>query len=438
MDMYLNKMKYMLKGPRWLRLYAMLSMVILLMCGCMAEPEISLNEEMIALAPMDSVVLIAQTMGVTETLQWSSSNAAVATVEDGKVIAHSPGEAEIVVSAGDISASCLVKVSRLEFTLEETVAEAYNDYAMVLGELSGQTVLSVEYNGVDVMGAYDSGKCIVTLDRNKMIAPERDALKGSLSVQTNRASYTIPVTLVTMEIDTEEELNKLPAVINDFKGTGYYRLGNDILCYGTYPESTYLAAEGFNGTFDGCGFAIYNFQTDQVKPKSVNRGFIGRVLGSNGIVKNISFVNAKHTGYGGFIATYAYGTFENVYVQIAVEPLMNPNSSTAAYATSVLTAETAHNTRFNHVVVEYVNPLPDNSKVGYAVHVMHRGYGYNGLYVIGATSINGTEGVNKKNPADICGAYMTYSDMRKANLDYNSWDETFWSIIDGIPYPSLG
>ena len=57
-----------------------------------------------------------------------------------------------------------------------------------------------------------------------------------------------------MLINDEKELNRVPTLINEYKGAGYFVLGNDITCSGRYPAGEYV--DGFKGTFDGCGYTI--------------------------------------------------------------------------------------------------------------------------------------------------------------------------------------
>ena len=62
-----------------------------------------------------------------ETVVWTTSNATVATVEDGVITAHLEGSATITATAGKESASCVVTVTHLsnfpELTLSDTTLE---------------------------------------------------------------------------------------------------------------------------------------------------------------------------------------------------------------------------------------------------------------------------------------------------------------------------
>jgi len=82
---------------------------------------IELSKTTLELVEGESEVLTANVLpdnATDKTVTWSTSDASIATVEEGKVIAIKEGEATITASAGGTSASCSVTVKRKEVTPE--------------------------------------------------------------------------------------------------------------------------------------------------------------------------------------------------------------------------------------------------------------------------------------------------------------------------------
>lgn len=75
-----------------------------------AEQYVELNESQIILDKSNDYTLQCTVVGVSDPVVWSSSDENVATVENGKVIALAAGDAEIIATAGSLSAKCTVKV----------------------------------------------------------------------------------------------------------------------------------------------------------------------------------------------------------------------------------------------------------------------------------------------------------------------------------------
>ncbi len=75
-----------------------------------AEQYVQLNESQIILDKSNDYTLQCTVVGVSDPVVWSSSDENVATVENGKVVALAAGDAEIIATAGSVSAKCAVKV----------------------------------------------------------------------------------------------------------------------------------------------------------------------------------------------------------------------------------------------------------------------------------------------------------------------------------------
>lgn len=108
-----------------------LSLTILAMVSCeMQLPEpiavtsVSLSAETVEMTEGDKLTLIATVSpkdADNKLLIWSSSNLSIASVDDGKVIAHKPGKATITVKTDDggKTATCDVIVTARIFPVQE-------------------------------------------------------------------------------------------------------------------------------------------------------------------------------------------------------------------------------------------------------------------------------------------------------------------------------
>ena len=120
-------------------------------------------------------------------------------------------------------------------------------------------------------------------------------------------------------VDTPKMINTIPSSWNGSTTniTGYYKLTADITLTENWTpigNATTNTQEGrFIGTFDGNGHTIRNLTY------SANTNDFGlfRVIGSNGVVRNLKLENCSISGsgdtYGGIVGTN-YGTIENCHV----------------------------------------------------------------------------------------------------------------------------
>lgn len=94
-----------------------LILIMSLQGGKSGVDSVTLDHETAEIAPQDTLTLTATVLDANgrelkdETLTWSSSNAAVATVKDGVVTGVTEGKAKITVKAGKRSADCTVTVT---------------------------------------------------------------------------------------------------------------------------------------------------------------------------------------------------------------------------------------------------------------------------------------------------------------------------------------
>ena len=152
-------------------------------------------------------------------------------------------------------------------------------------------------------------------------------------IATATAEYRVPVFVVTMVIDSEEDLIAFDTLIKtegtaQDSVTGYYLLGADI----DMAENEYVfgdlggqysvnggEARYFGGTFNGNGYAIKNATVG-------NKGLFWEISAS-GVVKNLAIIDATALGYfssgtqsqlnvnsSNLMADVHFGLIENVYI----------------------------------------------------------------------------------------------------------------------------
>mgnify|MGYP001851233293 CR=1 FL=1 len=142
---------------------------------------------------------------------------------------------------------------------------------------------------------------------------------------TASAEYRVPVFVVTMVIDSEEDLIAFEDAIFASEGndpvSGYYILGADIdLSESEHVFGGTVKGGNFAGTFDGQGYAIKGMTTG-------DRGLFN-TIDADGVVKNVAFIDAYSNTHqvadanvpngSKVIAHYSYGTLDNVFVSASV------------------------------------------------------------------------------------------------------------------------
>ena len=302
--------------------------------------------------------------------------------------------------------------------------------AEIEGELESVTVDGVAFTTKTYAGG------VLTLDTQTLGTATGDRAITAKFVKKTASGATIKVTAVTAYLDVatmfihnEAELNSWLSVCYDNYGrSGVYKLANDITCAGRYtsifrwgPSDNPYDGAGFIGTFDGQGYAIYNFFPINGETKCLE-GFIG-CIATGGTLKNVSFINAKPSISGGTLAGCNRGTIENVYVKIS-EFIENGKYN---WGTSLSTlVNNVQSANIRNVIVEYDCDVPDTALSGYPFSDVYASLP--SVYAIGISKMaNNTDGVS--------GAYATYTDLVTAGVNFTSSASEFWAFVNGMPYP---
>lgn len=204
-------------------------------------------------------------------------------------------------------------------------------------------VVSVTYNGVNVLKSCDGGK--VTLEASSF--PKESKYLGDgkdLVISTANYDYAVEADVYTMVIKTKADMDawgNIARTNGNFDSTaaldGYFALGANIEYNGEYVSPTdcdevytlnrnvikdntwqNTARFGFKGVFDGKGYNVDGMVVKGRSKKSdggtASGGFVG-YMNNDGVVKNISFTNAGLHENSGFITSFGGGLIENVSIQ---------------------------------------------------------------------------------------------------------------------------
>lgn len=115
---------------------------------------ISLNKTSLTLEVGKSETLTASVSpenATDKTITWESSNVSVVAVEDGVVMAVSPGNATITAKVGNIEASCLVTVNSKPMSGEITEPDKINPDGQNLQQIESSALQNVIYDIISVL-----------------------------------------------------------------------------------------------------------------------------------------------------------------------------------------------------------------------------------------------------------------------------------------------
>lgn len=184
--------------------------------------------------------------------------------------------------------------------------------------------LIIDNASTSIFGSYSSATKTVTIDSDQIPNNTKYLEYQPLTLETDLVSYKFNSVIYTVIARTVADLKacenvcKVPGT-NSFGG--YIILANDIAWNSvdsifnnnTQYTGAETAQDGFCGIFDGNGYTISGFNSNHVY-----RGLFGNCLGEPGIIKNLALTDV-HIGGGKMsaITTVAFGTFENLYIQVS-------------------------------------------------------------------------------------------------------------------------
>ena len=197
----------------------------------------------------------------------------------------------------------------------------------------------------------------------------------ALYLTTADQIYKVNVAVVTMMIDSYDDLVAIKANQDGNVLDGYYALANDIdatgedaICLIEYNDAmwqTYSSGVGFKGIFDGRGYTISNLTAKTGSYAKIG-GFFGQVLQS-AVIRDIAFMDMTTDNANAY--TYLL-TGESCRMMGTVENVVISAKGEVAQVFGILgcdTANTENATRFNmkNVVISGVDYIAHTVKVPY-------------------------------------------------------------------------
>ena len=294
---------------------------------------VTLSETALSLRPTEKATLTATVApeNTTDTLVWTSSNDAVATVKDGVITAKSEGTATITAACGSAKAECVVTVlppiPATGVTLDKTALKLYE------GDAAKLTATVEPENTTD--------KTIVWTSSDKTIATVKDgtvtAVKAGTATITaacGEAKATCAVTVKApvapaqkdgvYQIGTADELVWFAKQVNGGSTaiSGVLTAEIDLNGFDWTPIGS--SAKKFSGSFDGAGHTIKNLTIDYQTAKSGERLYLGLFGYAEGTkdnraaIKNLTVQGSVNAGsefsvYSGNVAgVVACGSYVDV------------------------------------------------------------------------------------------------------------------------------
>ena len=293
----------------------------------------------------------------------------------------------------------------VDFSTVQNIVLSNEKIALSLNDTEGDYSACTNVNSI-MYGSYNFGTDLSALDVSAIaeiyeLHGENKTLEVFASNGAKNILIRIPVTIITKEIKTFDELMQSVTVRNNAvdKNGAYYTLGNDIDAEGktiyTFsgengstitPEYCDLG-KGFAGTLNGKGYKVYNLNLDS---SGIFRGM------KNATVKNISFEIANYSektqGATLFASNVQDCLFEKVTVTVTKAINMETNNNTG-----LLVAQQTKGTTFKSV-----NIIADDSTL---------------TTLVGSGYWSGTAGNNKYENCAVSCLKLNYVGYTIATID---------------------
>ena len=392
-------------------------------------------------------------------IEWTNSDDSKATIAGNTVTAVTEGETLLVGTYDNNDIKVLVKVYRPEIALPERIMlESAVGSFTVDSPLEG-SITGARLGGKEIASSVDGAT--ITVNKENFPSKAQDMGEQELIIDTDKAVYTAVADVYTKVLRTADDVMTWNDVAyevdsaNTYWG-GYFVLGNDIDMAGKAYKGRFYYANmfytegpsawsakpeysgitfrdgktgGFRGVFDGQGYAIKNLTISQG-----NDSFVGQIA-EGGVFKNVVFTGAKITSdWGaGLVSVGGIGTIENVYAEITE---MKQGNSNADKNGVFYAQDSMSGAKVNNCIAVFNCTTPTDPTRFTGLGSYHLGYGIlNGVYAIGLDSSLAIRTLSSAGAGDSYGAYAGYGALYASGIDFSEWEDNFWRVVNGVPYP---
>ena len=172
--------------------------------GIVAVLSIAINPASLALDEGESAQLtaiVSPDNATDKTITWSSSDATIASVENGSVTAHKEGTAIITAQAGDKSASCVVKVSKKTIPVE-SIELNKTSLNLTEGESETLTATLKPDNATDKTVTWSSSDSAIASVENGNVTAHKEGI-ATITAKAGDKSATCIVSVSKNDIPVE-------------------------------------------------------------------------------------------------------------------------------------------------------------------------------------------------------------------------------------------
>lgn len=392
-------------------------------------------------------------------IEWTNSDDSKATIAGNTVTAVTEGETLLVGTYDNNDIKVLVKVYRPEISLSERITLESAVGSFTVGSPLEGSITGARLGGKEIASSVDGAT--ITVNKENFPSKAQDMGEQELIIDTDKAVYTAVADVYTKVLRTADDVMTWNDVAyevdsaNTYWG-GYFVLGNDIDMAGKAYKGRFYYANmfytegpsawsakpeysgitfrdgktgGFRGVFDGQGYAIKNLTISQG-----NDSFVGQIA-EGGVFKNVVFTGAKITSdWGaGLVSVGGIGTIENVYAEITE---MKQGNSNADKNGVFYAQDSMSGAKVNNCIAVFNCTTPTDPTRFTGLGSYHLGYGIlNGVYAIGLDSSLAIHTLSSAGAGDSYGAYAGYGALYASGIDFSEWEDNFWRVVNGVPYP---
>lgn len=245
--------------------------------------------------------------------------------------------------------------------------------------------------------------------------------KCELMIKADNLIFVASAEVVTKAIRSADDWNAVTETIQGNKLNGYYVLANDIDYSGktmsAFCTPDWGGTDGFAGTFDGRGHIVKGFTASRD-----GDGFFG-LLAATAVVKNVGFTDAvvsETATRTGVVASFIYGTVENVFIKATVKAADCGGLAQFMFAGSVKNCFvylTGSSDRYALLPFSFDNMTIEN------------------CYSVGGAALyrNGGDNPAVAPETDDLKNFETFGEAIAEELDLTAFDSDIWHTASGVP-----